>query len=249
VFKFYIQAWLLFSVAGGVAFALLIASSERWSGFWRNSWFGVASVLIIMAAFYPVMASRAKAIDRMADGVPLTLDGMEYMKYAQLYEGDPIVLQNNPANAPFPLLDDYNMIRWLQENTQGTPIIMEGQSDREYRWEGRVAIYTGMPAVLGWNWHQRQQRTFDPMPRLVQQRVANINAFYTTTDIPTAWDILRYYHVDYVVVSGLERAWYAPEGLAKFGQMVELGLLEVVYHQGNATVYRVNKDAILRQVG
>jgi uncharacterized membrane protein len=249
VFKFYLQAWLLLSVAGGAAFGWLIYSSSRWSTFWRNAWFGLASLLVMIAALYPVMASRAKAIDRMAADVPFSLDGMEYMKYAQLYEGDPVVLQNNPDAAPFPLVDDYNLIRWLQENIQGTPIIMEGRADREYRWEGRISIYTGLPAVIGWNWHQRQQRTFDPMPRLVQQRVANVNAFYSTPDIGVAWDILRHYDVSYIIVSNLERAYYPRTSLAKFDQMVELGLLEAVYQEGSARVYQVNKDAILHQVG
>ncbi len=249
VFKFYLQAWLLLSVAGGAAFGWLIYSSSRWSTFWRNTWFGLASLLVVIAALYPVMASRAKAIDRMAVGVPFTLDGMEYMKYAELYEGDPVVLQDNPKAAPFPLVDDYNLIRWLQEHVEGTPIIMEGRADREYRWEGRISIYTGLPAVIGWNWHQRQQRTFDPMPRLVQQRVANVNAFYTTPDITVAWDILRHYDVSYIIVSNLEHAYYAPSGLAKFDQMVELDLLEVVYQEGDSRVYKVNQDAALQEFG
>jgi YYY domain-containing protein len=249
VFKFYIQAWLLFSVAGGAAFAWLIQSSARWSSVLRGGWFALTSLLIVIAALYPLMASRAKAVDRMASGVPFTLDGMTYMQYASLYEGDLAVLESNPEAAPFPLVDDYHMIRWMQENIEGTPVIMEGQSDREYRWESRVSIYTGFPAVIGWNWHQRQQRTFDPMPRLVQQRVANVNAFYSTTDIVAAWEILQHYDVSYIVVSNLERAYYMPEGLAKFNQMVELDLLEVVYEEGPAIIYRVDKDAVLREVG
>ncbi len=249
VFKFYIQAWLLFSVVGGAALGWLVYSSSRWLGFWRNAWFSVAALLVMMAALYPVMASRAKAIDRMAADVPVSLDGMEFMRVAQHYEGDPVVIENNPEVAPFPLLDDYNLIRWLQEHIQGTPVIMEGRADREYRWEGRISIYTGLPSVVGWNWHQRQQRTFDPMPRLVQQRVANVNAFYSTTEISVAWDILRHYDVSYLIVSNLERAYYPREGLAKFDQMVQLGLLEVVYQQGVARVYAVNQDANLREVG
>ena len=86
------------------------------------------------------------------------------------------------------------MIRWLQDNVQGTPTIMEGLSeDTLYKWDGRISIYTGLPAVIGWNWHQTQQRTLEPMGRVVEARNANVNAFYQTTSIGTAWDMLQFY--------------------------------------------------------
>jgi YYY domain-containing protein len=243
VFKFYIQAWLLFSVVGGTAIAALVQGSNRWSGGLRSAWFGLVGLLIIAAAMYPLMATRGRALDRMGDNTPLTLDGMTYMEHSMLYEGSPDVLQTNPQLAPFSLADDYQMIRWIQNNIKGSPIIMEGQSDREYRWESRVAIYTGLPSVIGWNFHQRQQRTFDPMPRLVQQRVANVNAFYTTPDIPTAWGILQHYDVSYIIVGDLEHAYYPINGIAKFDQLVQLGKLQVVYEQDKTKVYKVVKDA------
>ncbi len=256
VFKFYIQAWMLFSVVGGTAVAWLVQGSSRWSGGVRVIWYGVAGLLFVAAALYPVMASRGRSLDRMlpestdplaprqtTSDIPFTLDGMAYMQYSMLYEGDPTVMAEHPELGYFPLKDDYEMIRWLQENIQGTPTIIEGQSDREYRWESRVAIYTGLPAVVGWNFHQRQQRTFDPLPRLVQQRVANVNAFYSTPDVAIAWSILGRYDVSYIIVSSLEKAYYPAAGLAKFDEMAETGQLKVVYQAGVATVYQVNKDA------
>ncbi len=251
VFKFYIQVWLMFSVVAGVAVAWLFRSMPRWSGGLRTGWTLAAGVLVAIAAIYPITATRGRALDRMTpdppqtlNDIPLTLDGMDFMKYATLYEGDPDVIELNPDVAPFPLADDYTMIRWLQENIQGSPTIMEGQSDREYRWQSRVAIYTGLPSIIGWNFHQRQQRTFDPLPTLVHQRMSNVNAFYRLPEIQQAWDIIQHYRVAYVVVSSLERAYYPPEGLAKFERMVTLGLLEVVYQQGDAVVYGVNANAV-----
>lgn len=233
VFKFYLQAWLLFSVVGGAAFAWLIQSSIRWSAPVRTAWVAMAALLVTLAGLYPVMATRARSIDRMAPETPFTLDGMTYMKYATHGEN----------GQWFQLDDDYNMIRWLQDNIHGTPVIMEAQTV-EYHWGSRVSIYTGMPSVVGWNFHQRQQRTFTPLPSLVQRRVANVNAFYTTEDTNVAADILKHYDVSYIIVSDLERAYYPEAGLAKFDQMVEDGLLGVVYEQGDAIVYQVNKDAL-----
>ncbi|MBA3869599.1 MAG: hypothetical protein H0X30_10640, partial [Anaerolineae bacterium] len=251
VFKFYIQAWLMLSAAGGVAAACLIKSSDDWPAVGRWIWYPVGAILVAVAAMYPLMATRGRAQDRMlpsgaqsVSDIPLTLDGMAYMKYASQFDADPDVLAADPKVAPFPLDDDYNMIRWLEENVQGTPTIMEGRASGEYHWEGRVSILTGFPSVNGWNFHQRQQRTFDPLPRLVEQRVANVNAFYVTDDIPTAWSILQRYDVAYVVVGGLEHAYYPAKSLAKFDTMVTQGLMEVVYEQGTTRVYKVKQDSL-----
>lgn len=142
------------------------------------------------------------------------------------------------------------MIRWLQTSVRGTPTIMEGLSeDTQYKWDSRISIYTGLPAVVGWNWHQRQQRTLEPLGRLVETRNANVNAFYQTTSIGDAWDILKFYNVRYVIVGRLEQAYYRPEGLAKFQQMVDAGLLDVVFQEGKSTIYRVNPDATIVEQG
>jgi uncharacterized membrane protein len=249
VFKFYIQAWMLFSVVGGAAVAWILQSSARWSGGLRTIWYGIATLLLIVAALYPLMASRGRSLDRMGINTPFTLDGMMYMQYSMVADGDPIVLQDDPSLGYFSLKDDYDVIRWLQENVQGTPVIMEGRSlPSEYHWNGRISIYTGLPSVLGWNFHQRQQRTFDPLPRVVQQRDANVNAFYWTQDVNIAWGILQRYDVSYIIVSDLERAYYPSERLAKFDLMVKQGLLTEVYRQGAAVIYQVNKDSDFARV-
>ncbi len=239
VFKFYIQAWMLFAAAGGAAFAWLLRAADAWSGWLRGVWLAAAALLVAVAALYPVMASRGKALDRMSADVPFTLDGMAWMQYTRHAENG-VWLE---------LSDDYAMIRWLQDNVQGTPVIIEAQSAREYLWGGRVAINTGLPSVLGWRFHQTQQRTLDPLPSLINQRRANINGFYSTASADAAWRMIRFYGIEYVIVGGLERAYYPEAGLAKFDEMARAGLLERVYEQGEAVVYRVNMRAEPAQAG
>ena len=114
----------------------------------------------------------------MAGGVPLTLDSMAYMEHAQYADFDALM----------ELDQDYRAIRWMQDNVQGSPVIVEANCP-EYRWCTRFTIYTGLPGVVGWNWHQRQQRTLTPL--LVEQRVTEVGLFYSTTDAQEAADFLQ----------------------------------------------------------
>jgi len=243
VFKFYIQAWLLFSVAGGVAVSWLFQSSDYWSSRLRLVWFTPFIILFIIAGLFPIMATRARALDRMAPDIPLTLNGLDYMTASTHYE----TVQIENTGEVIELSVDHELIRWMQENVQGSPVIMEGRSyPSEYHWNGRFAITTGLPSVLGWNFHQKQQRTFDPLPRWVDQRDSNIRLFYDTPDINVAVDMINHYDVHYIISSGLERVQSTPEGLEKFDRMVDEGLLSVAYATIGGTIYEVNEDALLQ---
>ena len=228
VFKFYIQAWLLLSVAGGAAFAWLQRGLPRWPGPMRLTWLALGALLVFLAALYPLLATPARSLDRMAPETGATLDGMAWMQRARHWENG---MELN-------LADDYALIRWLQEEVEGAPAILEAHG-LEYRWSGRVSIYTGLPTLLGWRFHQTQQRSLPQQSQFIDQRRANINALYSTTDGEIAWRMLRHYRVRYVIVSGLERAWYPAEGLAKFDEMVGQGRLKRVFEQGQATIYEV----------
>ncbi len=241
VFKFYIQVWLLFSVSGGVAFACLVEASERFSRRLKALWLAPGLLLFALASLFPFTATRGRSLDRMAPELPLTLNGMDYMTLAKHWEYP----QARGISIETDLSADYQLIRWLQENVQGSPVIMEGrQPGGEYRWNGRVSIMTGLPSPLGWNWHQRQQRAIPPMHDWVFQRERNILQFYDSPDIDVAVDILNHFDVRYIISSGLEEAHAAPAGLEKFERMVAAGLLDIAYEIAGGKIYRVNEDAL-----
>jgi uncharacterized membrane protein len=173
----------------------------------------------------------------MAEGVPLTFDGMAYMRAGSVVDGDP---SRDPREIP--LAGDYYAIRWIQENVEGSPVIMEGNGHREYLWGNRVSIYTGLPAVVGWRWHQVQQRPLLP-DFTVDARRRDVEVFYETSDITYAETILDRYGVRYIYLGDYERAYYSVEGLAKLDQMVGQGLLRVVYDALGVTIYEVVRDS------
>ena len=243
VFKFYIQVWLLLSVAGGAAFSALWRAADRWPSRLRLLWSVPCIALFCLAGAFPIVATRARSLDRMAPDLPLTLDGLEYMTRSKHHE-------SAPDKGRFEVIDlsvDYQLIRWLQENVEGSPAIMEGRRyPSEYQWNGRISITTGLPSVVGWGFHQRQQRTFHPLPRWVEQREQNVRTFYDTPHIDVAVDILNHFDVKYVIRSGLEEVHSTAEGLEKFDRMVEAGLLSVAYAVDGGVIYQVNDDALMK---
>ena len=137
------------------------------------------------------------------------------------------------------LSQDYNAIRWLQDHVIGSPVIVEAHLT-EYRWGTRFTIYTGLPGVVGWNWHQRQQRTLLP-DNWVWDRVNAIAEFYETTDPNVASDFLEHYDVSYIIVGQLERAKYSLEGIGKF-EAYQGSLWNEVFRDRDTIIYEVIRE-------
>jgi len=229
VFKFYMQAWLLFAVGGGAAIGWLMDAFPQWLARWRGVFQIGLTALLTGAFMFTVTASTDKIADRMNPAAPHSLDSMTYMKYTQHWDGQTMELR-----------EDYNAIRWMQDNVQGSPVIVEANCT-EYRWCTRFTIYTGLPGVVGWNWHQRQQRALIA-PNIITDRVAEIGYFYTTTDVQMARAFLKKYQVRYIVVGQLERNVYPPvegaDGFAKFEQYNGV-YWRSVFREDHTVIYEV----------
>ena len=131
------------------------------------------------------------------------------------------------------LSEDYNAIIWAQENIEGSPVIVEA-SPTEYKMGSRYTMYTGLPGVVGWNYHQRQQR--GQIANQVWERVNGIHEFYNTTDMETVRAFLDRYNVQYIIVGQMEKGMYLEEGIAKFAQQEGIDWI-CVYDQGNTQIY------------
>jgi uncharacterized membrane protein len=201
--------------------------AARWprSEVCRRLWLAALGLLLAASLVYPPIASRGKAAERFDPTLAPTLDGMAYMRTAVHRE----------EGHTFALRSDWEAIRWLQAHVAGSPVVLEAQVPL-YRWGSRVSVYTGLPTVLGWDWHQKQQRWGDQ--HLVDQRAADVRALYADPDPARKLALLRRYDVAYVYVGALERAYYPPAGLAAFEQLVGRGL-ERVYENAAVTIYRV----------
>lgn len=229
VFKLYMQAWVLINIAAASGMVILFRKQVRWS--LPNRWLLKIPLIILVgiAFLFPVLATKDKATDRMSAVAPHTLDGMKYMESSTFYL-DSIQMD---------LGQDYRAIQWLQENVKGSPVILEGQAF-EYSWGNRYTIYTGLPGVVGWNYHQRQQRAIWA-DNEVWERVESVNQFYNSTDQSFVKDYLKKHSVSYIVLGQLERIRYFGEGIEKF-EALNGSLWHEVYREGDTVIYKVNKD-------
>ena len=225
LFKYYLEAWVLLSLASAAMLANLLQGSflrRRWAA---GLWLGALALLLAGSLIYTVLGTRSRLADRFAI-LPLTLDGTAYMAQAvRLEEKQPVALKGDVA-----------AIRWLQDNVVGSPVVLEAHHE-QYHWSGRISSYTGLPTVLGWPWHQIQQRT--PYEMTIRTRAADVTQMYNTASIPRAEALLRQYEVRYIVVGELERAYYSPQGLEKFGEMASRGLIRLVYQDPMAQIFEI----------
>ena len=262
VFKSYIQVWWLLAIVSSIMLFTVTRDSllhfvrfttrvqrlpggepsQRlprgliWGGYWARAGIMVVivSVVVISGLAYPVFATPARLSQRF-DTSFTSLDGARFMSHVPAAD-IPSWCVPNSTTEKLNYVADAAAIDWLQQNTSGVPVIVEGLMP-EYCWGSRIAIYTGFPSVIGWNWHQRQRRP--GYEESVLQRVAMVNEFYTTTELDKATNFLTKFGVQYIVVGSLERVVYPPEGLDKFTTLKQQNRLEEVFRYGETVVYRI----------
>jgi YYY domain-containing protein len=227
VFKTYLQVWVLWGVAAAASLPLIYEHLRRLRLPWRLAWRAAFVVLLAAALLYPALAAPAKVRDRFDRSVGPTLDGTAFMAKAVHVDRD----------VAMPLADDLAALRWLRENAEGSPVIAEvNTAPTLYGWGNRFAMFTGNPAVVGWDFHQRQQRGEFQHDEILR-RIEDVQELYGTADAAAAHRILRRYGASYVVVGRLERAYF-PDGAAKWSTG-EGRLWETAYRNAGATIYRV----------
>jgi uncharacterized membrane protein len=245
VFKFSLQAWHLFALAS--AYGAWYVGSALWEARgWRPTvragnvpWATAASVvmgvLFVASLIFTWSGTRSRQQARFGD-TDLTLNGWSFFEHGFFHEdagtGDPA------DDAEFRLAQDRPLVEWLRQNVEGSPVVAEAVGPL-YHWTGRISMLTGLPAVVGWDWHQIQQRW--DFGYLVQERRSDTQRFFQSGDTGFAVDYLRKYNVGYVVVGTEEHVFGTDEGLAKFDS---IDALVKVFEDGEYAIYEVSQERI-----
>jgi YYY domain-containing protein len=179
VFKFYYQAWMMWSLAASFGTVILL-----WNLRGAADWLFRVFLLLVLAVgmAYPVMAFATRT-NNFKPPYGFTLDDFDRIK------------RENP--------DEAGAIEFLKTAPDG---ILAEAIGGSYSGYARIATYSGLPNVLGWPGHEVQWRgTAEPQGT----RQDDIATLYTTDNWELARSILEKYNIRYVVVGGLERQAYA----------------------------------------
>lgn len=238
VFKLYFQAWELLAVVGGyavyvlgraafarrsalpasppdlpdaVARRLVAPNSTIGMSHWAaRIWLVPTAVLIVAAGVY-----APAALESRTDGFSseLDLNGLAY--YTRIQP------------------DDAAGIAWLNQNVSGSPTIVEA-SGGSYSAFAEVAWMTGLPTILGWDFHEIQWHGAPIIP-VEDERKRDIEAIYRSSDWKAARELVLKYRARLVYVGPMERQAFPQNEatLTKFSQF-----MDVVYRNPSVTIYQ-----------
>jgi YYY domain-containing protein len=130
VFKYYIQVWILWSIASAYAFIDICKKKYRL----RSAVLVTLSILCVLNSIYLVTGTYART-DRFNNSPDL--DGIEFMK---------------KTNFGY-----YDAIIWINNNITGTPVILEAPGSG-YENTSYLSAYTGLPTIIGWVSHEHLWR-------------------------------------------------------------------------------------------
>lgn len=100
--------------------------------------------------------------------------------------------------------EDAAAIRWLNENVEGNPVVLEANGDSYSDYE-RVSAMTGLPTILGWYVHEWLWRGGTDE---LNQRIGLVETVYTSDQQELVKGILEEYEVAYIFVGRMEREKY-----------------------------------------
>jgi YYY domain-containing protein len=176
IFKFYYQAWMLWSLAAAFATAYLF---QNLRGI-KNILFSVLIGLVIFAGLlYPSLSLLTKT-NNFKPPFGFTLDDFDRVK------------RENP--------DEAAAIEFLRTVPDGVIAEAIGGSYSDY---ARISTYTGLQNVLGWPGHEAQWRG-GSAPQ--GTRNDDIEKLYTTTHWEEAQSIIDQYDIRYIYIGDLERS-------------------------------------------
>ncbi|MBZ0293588.1 MAG: DUF2298 domain-containing protein, partial [Anaerolineae bacterium] len=222
VFKFYYQAWVMFSVAGAYAVYSMLADVRlpQPARVVRALLTALTGGVLVLGLLYPLFGIQNRTT---------------YESFRTLNTGFSQLTMDGGAGFLRGADEDYASITCFGALVNGDDVVVAeaigGAYDSAF---GRVAALTGIPVVLGWENHEGQWRG-PTYGMVVGSRPSDIAELYTDLRWDVAEEIIQRYGIDYIFYGSSERLKYGAAGEEKFEAN-----LEAVCDTGGSRFYRVN---------
>ena len=208
-FKFTYQAFVMFGlIIPYVLYSVVTRNKDvRWNVVFGKFLFVFPSLFIFCVVLsYPYFAIKSY----------YTLN-----KYQGL-DGETWLSKNYPG--------EQAAIRWLK-TLSGQPAILQAPGE-SYTDFNVISSYTGLPTIQGWVVHEWLWRGSYGKP---EQRTKDVEAIYTTGSHSSAYELLKKYKTEYVVVGTFERQKYKDIQEDKFSVLGRL-----VFSDSGTRIYKIN---------
>ena len=181
VFKFYYEAWVLWSILAAYGLAKSIGSSRITV---RIVSIGLILISTGIGLVYSVTALADKTdFLNVLTRSNITLDGSNFYQVSNM--------------------DEWQAVKWLQNQPNSVIVEAVGGSYTEF---ARISTFSGQATILGWPGHESQWRGGY---NEIGSRQQDIEQIYTSTDWTATELLLKKYRAKYIVVGNLERSAYA----------------------------------------
>jgi len=212
VFKFYYQAWIVLSVVGGYGLFVWWKHHAALTG--KTMWasrtaIGMLAVVVISSLYFPVAAAVSKTV---SSGLGPDLNSLSFMQ------------ERNQ--------DELDVIDEIKDMSDPDDVLVEAVGD-SYSEYSRISETSGVPTLLGWEFHERQWHGSD---ELFADRVGDIETIYTTRDEQELRQLIDKYSLTMVVVGPRERSTYRNIKMSLFDTLGD----RIIEH-GAYTVFSTNK--------
>ncbi|RLE28609.1 MAG: hypothetical protein DRJ61_16115 [Acidobacteria bacterium] len=204
IFKIYNGAWLLLGVATAI---VLLRARGRMLTVVLPVFLMLVPVALVNL---PLGIAQGWLQPRKASPRP-TLDGRSF-------------LHSDPSDA--------FLITTLNGAARPGDVVAEAAGP-SYRQFTRIAMHTGLPTVVGWEWHLRQR---GQNLVAIEDRVRDLETIYSRSDAGERRRVLDRYGINWVVLGDLERTTYGLRANDPFEGVPGVVLWA---RQGSTVLYRV----------
>ncbi len=219
VFKYHFEAWLLLAVVAAVVLTEILPRVE---GRAARAWRAAVVAVLGISAFTTLTGAWGRLAHRHTAGPRWTLDGMAYLGATREDEA-----------AAFDFLNRF---------VPGTPTLVEAHGP-PYQQYARASMNTGLPIVVGWEYHliQRSQKHGD-----ILARARAVEVIYTSPERRRVETALAAHRAAFVLLGRAERERYGPRAGAAFAAWPDL--LRPVFRRGGVTIYAVRGQGTLSPI-